>query len=105
MASLPWYCFEGNEQNDLASLTFVFSFYPDSNLYSYNIQNNDVFEFAADEGPVLLKPVELEGYLQKEGQKGVIKRWKSRWFSTQVLISLHFSRVALPTLDVDWNNC
>ena len=30
------------------------------------------------------KPIELEGYLQKEGQKGLVKLWKHRWFSTQV---------------------
>mmetsp|Transcript_12296 Transcript_12296/g.16427 ORF Transcript_12296/g.16427 Transcript_12296/m.16427 type:complete len:482 (+) Transcript_12296:1040-2485(+) len=61
----------------------VWLLYPESNLYSYNIQNNDVLEFSVDEDQMeSRKPVELEGYLQKEGQRG-LKLWKTRWFSTQ----------------------
>ena len=75
---------------------FSHSFLPlslstDSNLHTYNIQNNDVLEFAMDEEQVQeRKPIELEGYLQKEGQKGLMKLWKHRWFSTQVFSSILF---------------
>eukprot|EP00008_Paramoeba_atlantica_P012335 CAMPEP_0201477746 /NCGR_PEP_ID=MMETSP0151_2-20130828/2717_1 /ASSEMBLY_ACC=CAM_ASM_000257 /TAXON_ID=200890 /ORGANISM="Paramoeba atlantica, Strain 621/1 / CCAP 1560/9" /LENGTH=784 /DNA_ID=CAMNT_0047858573 /DNA_START=230 /DNA_END=2584 /DNA_ORIENTATION=+ len=69
----------------------VWLLYPDSNLYTYNIQNNDVLEFAMDEEQVQeRKPIELEGYLQKEGQKGLMKLWKHRWFSTQDNRLLYF---------------
>jgi len=62
----------------------VWLLYPDSNLYSYGIKNNDVLEFAMDEEQVQeRKPIELEGYLQKEGQRGPLKLWRHRWFSTQ----------------------
>ena len=47
-------------------------FFPilESNLYSYNIQNNDVLEFSVDEDQMeSRKPVELEGYLQKEDKE------------------------------------
>eukprot|EP00009_Paramoeba_aestuarina_P010875 CAMPEP_0201526068 /NCGR_PEP_ID=MMETSP0161_2-20130828/30524_1 /ASSEMBLY_ACC=CAM_ASM_000251 /TAXON_ID=180227 /ORGANISM="Neoparamoeba aestuarina, Strain SoJaBio B1-5/56/2" /LENGTH=793 /DNA_ID=CAMNT_0047926287 /DNA_START=101 /DNA_END=2482 /DNA_ORIENTATION=- len=69
----------------------VWLLYPDSNLHTYNIQNNDVLEFAMDEEQVQeRKPIELEGYLQKEGQKGLVKLWKHRWFSTQDNRLLYF---------------
>jgi hypothetical protein len=69
----------------------VWLLYADSNLHTYNIQNNDVLEFAMDEEQVQeRKPIELEGYLQKEGQKGLMKLWKHRWFSTQDNRLLYF---------------
>jgi hypothetical protein len=63
----------------------------DNTLLSYSIQNNDILEFGVDARQIEdEKPMELEGYLFKEGQKGVLKLWKNRWFSTHVRFNFNF---------------